>query len=79
MKLLAETCMSDQFHEVGLQGETLVFITILIDMTVAEVESGFTFPETCLTMEILKSFTKPTMLHSATPAETCFALHTSFT
>ena len=39
---------------------------------VAEVESGSTFRETCLVTA--------TMLHGATPAETCFAasLHTSF-
>ena len=47
---------------------------------VAEVESGSTFRGTCLATEVRKSFTKPTMLHGATPAETCFAapLHTSF-
>ena len=46
---------------------------------VAEVESSSTFCETCLAMEVRKSFTKPTMLHGATAAETCFAapLHTS--
>ena len=60
-----------------LHGETLVFITTA---TVAEVENSSTFHETCLAMEVKKSFTKPTMLHGATPAETCFAepLHTSF-
>ena len=43
--------------------------------TVAEEESGSTFRETCLATEL-----KPTMLHGATPAETCFAalLHISF-
>ena len=43
-------------------------------------ESGSTFHETCLATEVQKSFTKPTMLHGATPAETCFAapLDTSF-
>ena len=52
----------DQFHEVVLHGETLVFITTA---TVAEVESGSTFRETCLATEVQKSFTKPTMLHGA--------------
>ena len=43
-----------------------------------EVESGSTFRETCLATDVRKSFTKPTNLHGATPAETCFAapLHT---
>ena len=63
-----------------LHGETLVFITNAIASTVAEVESGSTFRETCLATEAQKSFTKPTMLHGATPAETFFAssLHTSY-
>ena len=56
-----------------LHGETLVFISNAIVATVAEVESRSTFRETCLATEIQKSFTKPTMLHSAAPAETCFA------
>ena len=60
-----------------LHGETLVLVTTA---TVAEVESGSTFGETCLATEIQKCFTKPTMLHGATPPETCFAtpLHTGF-
>ena len=33
----------DQFHEVMLHGETLVFITTAIAATVAEIESGSTF------------------------------------
>ena len=47
---------------------------------VAEVESASTFRESCLAKEVRKSSTKPTMLHGATPAETCYAapLHTSF-
>ena len=70
----------DQFHEVVLHGETLVFSPLRPLRAIAEVESGSTFHETCLTTEVRKSFTKPTMLHGATPAETCFTapLHTSF-
>ena len=58
----------------------LALIATAIVSTVAEVESGSTFRETCLATEAQKSFTKPTMLHGATPAETYFAssLHTSF-
>ena len=69
-----------QFHEVVLHGETLVFSPLRPLRAVAEVESGSTFRETCLATEAQKSFTKPTMLHGATPAETRFAapLHTSF-
>ena len=63
-----------------LHGETFVFFAAAIVVTVAKVESSSTFRETCLATEIQKSFTKPTMLHGATPGETCFAslLHTSF-
>ena len=63
-----------------LHGETLVFFVTAIVATVAKVESGSTFREICLATEVQKSFLKPTMLHGATPAETCFAssLHTSF-
>ena len=72
----------DQFHEVVLHGETLVLSPLRPLRAVAEIEtkSGSTFHETCLATEVRKSFTKPTMLHGATPAETCFAapLHTSF-
>ena len=52
----------------------------MIVATAADVESGSTFRETCLATEVRESFRKPTMLHGATPAETCFAapLHTSF-
>ena len=53
---------------------TLVFIATVIFATVAEVESGSTFRETCLTTEIRESFMKLTILHGATPAETCFAV-----
>ena len=72
--------VANKFHKVVLHGETLVFVTTVIVATVAEVESGSTFGETCLATEVQKGFTKPTMLHSATPVETCFAtpLHTSF-
>ena len=70
----------DQFHEMVLHGETLVFSQLLPLRAVAEVESGSTFRETCLATEVRKSFTKPSKLHAATPAETCLAalLHTSF-
>ena len=70
----------DQFLEVVLHGETLVFSPLRPLPVVAEVESGSTFRETCLATEARKSSTKPTMLHGAMPAESCFAkpLHTSF-
>ena len=63
-----------------LHGETVVFIATAIVATVAEVESGSTFRETCLATEVQKSFTKPTMLDGVTPAETYFApsVQTSF-
>jgi len=63
----------DQFHHVMLHGETLVFVAHVIVVTVAKVESGSPFRETCLATEAVKSFTKPTMLHGVTPEETCFA------
>ena len=44
----------DQFHEVVLHGETLVFITTAIVATVAEVESCSTFCETCLATGVQK-------------------------
>ena len=87
LKLLAETCLQrcckterDQFNEVVLHGETLVFSPLRPLRAVAEVESGSTFRETCLATEVRKIFTKPAMLHGATPAETCLIvpLHTSF-
>ena len=70
----------DQFHKVVLHGETFLFSPLQPLQAVAEVESGSTFRETCLATKVRKSFTKPTMLHGATPAETCFAApwHTSF-
>ena len=52
--------------EVMLHCETLLFITNTI---VAEVESGSTC-ESYLATEDQNGFTKPTMLHGATPAET---------
>lgn len=52
-----------------LHSETRVFPPLRPLRAIAEVESGSTFHETCLTTEVRKSFTKPTMLHSATPAE----------
>ena len=57
----------DQYHEVVLDGETLVFSPLRPLRAVAEVKSGSTFRETCLATEVRKSFTKPTMLHGATP------------
>ena len=41
-------------------------------LTVAETDSSSTLRDTCLAKEVQKSFTKLTMLHGATPAETCF-------
>ena len=72
--------MRNKFHQVVLHGEALVFFATAIVATVAEVESDPTFRETCLATKVQKSFTKLTMLHGATPAETCFAssLHASF-
>ena len=47
----------DQFHEVVLHGETLVFSPLRPLRAVAEVESGSTFRETGLATEVRKSFT----------------------
>ena len=58
----------DQFHEVVLDGEILVYITTAI---VAE-EENRTFRETCLATEVEKSFMRPIMLHGAMLAETDF-------
>ena len=68
----------DQFHEVVLHGETLVFSSPRPLRAVTDVESGSTFRETCLATEVRKSFTKPTMLQGATSAETCFAVAHKF-
>ena len=46
--------VADKFHIVVLHGETLVFVTTAIAATVAEVESGSTFGETCLATEVQK-------------------------
>ena len=54
-----------------LNGAALVFITYLIVVTFAEVE-------TCLATEVQKRFMKPTMLHHAVPPETCFAVACKF-
>ena len=64
----------------GVTRRNSCVITTAIVATVAEVENSSTFRETCLQTEVKKKFMKPTMLHGATPAETCFAapLHTSF-
>ena len=56
-----------------LHGETPVFVTTAIASTVAAVESGSTFRETCLATDVQKSFTKPTVLHGAMPPGICFA------
>ena len=56
---------ANKFHKVMLHGETLVFVTTAIVATVAEVESGSTFGETCLATEVQIVFTKPTMLRGA--------------
>ena len=45
---------ANKFHKVVLHGETLVFVTIAIVATVAEVESGSTFHETCLVTDVQK-------------------------
>ena len=42
------------YHKVVLHGETLVFVTTAIVATVAEVESGSTFRETCLATDVQK-------------------------
>ena len=49
--------------------------------TVAEIDSGSTLRDTCFATEVQKSSMEPTMLHGATPAETCFTapLYISFT
>ena len=54
-------------------GETRPFITTATAATVAEIECGSTFRETCLATEIQKSFTKPSTLHGKMFPETCFA------
>ena len=41
-------------------------------LAVAEIDSSSTLRDTCLATEVQKSFMKLTMLHGATPAETCF-------
>ena len=46
--------VANKFDEVVLHGETLVFVTTAIVATVAEVESGSTFGETCLATEVQK-------------------------
>lgn len=58
-----------KFHEVVLHSETRVFPLLRPLRAIAEVESSSTFRETCLATEVRKSFTKPTMLHGAMPAE----------
>ena len=67
--------------ETTLRGVVRYVITSAMVATVAEIDSGSTLHGTCLMTEVQKSFTKPTILHGATPAETCFEtpLHVSFT
>ena len=60
-KLICNSAAKLKFHEVVLHGEILVFSPLRPLRVVAEVESGSTFPETCLATEVRKSFTKPTM------------------
>ena len=43
-------------------------ITSAMVATVAEIDSGSTLHDTCLTTEVQKSFTKPTVLQHATAA-----------
>ena len=43
---------ANKFHKVVLHGETLVFVTTEIVASIAEVESGSTFRETCLATEV---------------------------
>ena len=45
---------ANKFHKVVLHGETLVLVTTAIVATVAEVEIGSTFRETCLAAEVQK-------------------------
>ena len=56
LKLLAETFVQRRCGQVSqsgvLHGETRVFVTTAIVATVAEVESGSTFGETCLATEV---------------------------
>ena len=42
----------NKFHKVVLHSETLVFVTNAVVATVAEVESGSTFRETCLATDV---------------------------
>lgn len=51
----------------------------LINVQETETNSS-AFSETCLATKVQKSFTKTTMFHTTTPAETCFAvlLHMRF-
>ena len=45
---------ANKFHKVVLHGETLVFVTTAVAATVAKVESGSIFRETCLEREVQK-------------------------
>ena len=58
-----ELPLKDKFHKMVLHGVTLVFTTTAIVVTVAEVENGSTFRETCLATELQNVSGKPTMLH----------------
>ena len=55
-----------------LYGETLNFTTRAKVATAAEIDNGSTLRDTCLAAELQKSFTKPTMLRCAKPAENLF-------
>ena len=62
-----------------LHGETLVFVTTAIVATVAEVESGSTFRETCLATEIQKvSRNRPCYKVQRLLKRFATPLHTSF-
>lgn len=63
----------DKFHEMVLHGEILVFIASAVVATVVGVESGSTSRNTFLATEVQKGYTRPTMLHGATPPETRFS------
>ena len=73
-------CSVTRSSDTRLDGETPVFITTAIVASLAEVESGSTFPETCLATKVQQSSMKPTMLQGATRAKTCCAvtLHSRF-
>ena len=80
LKLLAKTCVHRRCETSFTKWCYTVKLLFFHHCDRCEVESGSTSRETCLATDVRKRFTKPTMLHGATPAETCFGtpLHTSF-